>query len=216
MSRIGMFRLSCFGIFIILGSSVAPGCDAEEEAPIEQRLCERFDGCNYFSAGLDVDDCTDIVTMCSESLVRSRREDWVSDAEDALGRNNCGNFLETYQQASACTISPAGTVSTEGGTPQDPSGGNSSDPGTTPSGPGGGVTCGGEDVFACSGADTITGCLDGEPFSIDCLTVCDGDMPDGCGFDEERGHDVCFCIVQTEDPEPEPEPPGGPGPAPGE
>ena len=206
MSRIGILRLSFFGVFIILGASTSPGCDAEEVA-VEQRLCERFDDCNYFSAGLDVDDCTDVMTMCSASLVRSRREDWTADAEDALGRNNCGNFLETYQQASACTISPSGTVSTEGGTPEGPGGGVPS-PGSSGGAPG--TTCGDGDVFTCEDANTISGCLDGEPFSLTCSTVCDGGPTDGCGFDDERGHDVCFCVVDTEDPQPEP-----PGPAPG-
>lgn len=212
MSRIVLLRVLGIGAFLVAGAAAAPGCDAEE-APVEQRLCERFDACNYFAAGLDVGDCTDVMTMCADSLVRSRRDDWVADAEDALGRNNCGNFLETYQQASACTISPEGTVSDSGGgaspTPQ-PSGSS----GGAPSDPTG-ETCG-EDVFACASDDIIEGCLDGEPFTLSCDLVCDELPSDGCRYDPEADSDLCICIVESEDPAPEPEPPGpGPGPAPG-
>lgn len=214
MSRIALFRVLSVGVLILLGATTAPGCDAEEP-PVEQRLCERFDECNYFSAGLDVDDCTDVMTMCGESLVRSRREDWVADAEDALGRNNCGNFLETYQQASACTISPTGTVSNGGGGPSaspDPtSSPEPSSSGGAPADPPAGECE--EDFFVCAEANIIEGCLDGQPFSLSCDIVCDDLPSDGCRYDAEADSDLCICLIEQEDPEPEPEPPG---PAPGE
>ncbi len=203
MSRIGLLRVLSTTAFIVLGSALAPGCDTEEAPPVEQRLCERFDECNYFSAGLDVDDCTDIMTMCGESLVRSRRDDWNADAEDALGRNNCGNFLETYQQASACTISPTGTITGDGA----PGGGGDDTGPAQPDPPQ--QTCG-EDVFACEGPNQIAGCLDGDAFSLSCDVVCDDLPSDGCRFDDEAESDLCICIIEDE---PAPDPPG---PAPGE
>ena len=203
MTRIVFLRLSFASVFAACAAALAPGCDTEE-VPVEQRLCERFDGCNYFSAGLDVDDCTDVMTMCTEGLVRSRRDDWAADAEDALGRSNCGNFLETYQQASACTITPDGSVSPGGGTPQGtPNGGGTTEP--TPEG------CG-ADVFTCAGPNQIEGCLDGEPFSLSCDVVCGDDPSDGCAHDADAGQDLCFCGAGGGVPD-EPEPPG---PAPGE
>lgn len=216
MSRIALFRFLSVGVLSVWGASTAPGCETEE-APVEQRLCERFDACNYFSAGLDVDDCTDVMTMCGDSLVRSRREDWVADAEDALGRNNCGNFLETYQQASACTISPTGTVSNGGGPTSIPGGRASDGPtdassgGAAPTDPPPQDACT-EDIFSCTDANVISGCLDGEPFSLSCDIVCDELPSDGCRYDEEAESDLCICLVE-EDPEPAPDPPG---PAPGE
>jgi hypothetical protein len=166
------------------------GCD-EEDPPIERRLCERFDGCNFFGAGVDVDDCTDVMTMCSSDLVGSVRSDWEHDAEIALQNANCVNFLDDYQDTDVCYIRDDGSIA---------SGGSGS--------PAPQESCG-EDYTACTGPSSIEACLDGEYLALDCDEVCDADeVADGCAFDAESGHDVCFCVPADG---PAPAPPGTPG-----
>jgi hypothetical protein len=167
------------------------GCD--EEPPIERRLCERFDGCNFFAAGLSVDDCTDIMEMCTGDLLSSVRSDWERGAERALENANCVNFLADYQESDVCYIRDDGTISGEPG----------GDDGPVPQ-----EDCG-EDYFACTGPDSIEACIDGEYLALDCVDVCDeGEVADGCAYDDEMGHDVCYCVTESE-------PPPGPAPAPG-
>ena len=169
------------------------GCD--EEPPIERRLCERFDACNFFGAGVDIDDCTDVMTMCTGDLVSSVRSDWERDAEVALGNANCVNFLEDYQTVDACWISDDGSIASTGG-----------DDGPVPA-----ETCT-EDFTACTGPNSIEACLDGEYIALDCTDVCDADeIADGCAYDDELGRDVCYC-APAEAPTP---PPPGPAPSPG-
>src|SRR5689334_10576941 len=56
---------------VALGLALAGGCDPEE--PIEARLCNRLDSCNFFGAGVSEGDCTDVMTMCSDGLVTSAK-----------------------------------------------------------------------------------------------------------------------------------------------
>jgi hypothetical protein len=178
-------------IVLAIATALAVSANAcDEEPPVERRLCERFDQCNFFGAGIDVSDCTDIVTMCTDSLLSSERSDWARTAERALENRNCMNFLDAYQEVNACWIDERGEISGAGG-------------GTAESGPADDTTgdttageCDAGDRFACAG-DRIEGCFDGEPFSLTCEEVCgnDGLQTDGCGFDDERGHDVCFCTA---------------------
>jgi hypothetical protein len=170
------------------------GCD-EEEPPIERRLCERFDGCNFFAAGLDVDDCSDIMTMCTDSLLGSVRSDWERDAERALENSNCVNFLADYQLSDVCYIRDDGSIA---GAP------DSGDDGPAPQ-----ESCG-EDYTACTGPNSIEACLDGQYLALDCDDVCDeGELADGCAYDDELGRDVCYCVTETEDPTGPAPPPGG-------
>lgn len=221
---------ACLVAGLLVGLGLA--CDLEDdEAPIEQRLCERFDACNYFAAGVDVSDCTDVLTMCSDDLLRSERSDWAREAEAALGKDNCSNFLDDYQEVSACTIRDDGSVpsSSGSGSGSNPEPGDDDDDGPAPGE--GGETCG-DDYFTCTGESSIEACIDGEFISASCDEVCAaGDEPleaVECAYDEDREHDVCICTDVTEEPEPapeEPEPapeepdepaPPGPAPEPGE
>ena len=128
--------LLCTLVGLVL-SSFATACDPED-APTQQRLCERFDACNYFSAGVSVEDCTDVMTLCTDDLLSSQRADWQRDADRALENANCGNFLDDYQDASACTIRVDGSI---GGTAN-----SSASGGDGPSTPG----CSENDI-SCSG-----------------------------------------------------------------
>jgi hypothetical protein len=168
------------------------GCD--EEPPIERRLCERFDSCNFFGPGVDVDDCTDVMTMCTGDLVSSVRSDWERGAERALENANCVNFLADYQDSDVCYIADDGSIADA----PDPA----NDDGPAPQ-----ESCG-EDYTACTGPNSIEACLDGQYLALSCDEVCDeGEVADGCAFDDELGRDVCYCVVQDE--------PTGPAPAPG-
>ncbi|MGH1348482.1 MAG: hypothetical protein ACRBN8_43450 [Nannocystales bacterium] len=197
---------------VLFGPTV--GCDVEE-VPVEQRLCERFDACNYFAAGVSVEDCTDVVSSCTGELLSSAQRDWARETKRALENDNCTNFLDEYQEVNACTIHDDGSVDSPGPSPtpgddDDDSGGGSPDEPGAPA-----ASCG-DDRFECDGDERIVACLDGEVIEADCEDVCaSGDDPldaVGCGYSEEKEHDVCFC----DEPDVPEDPPPGPAPQPGE
>lgn len=161
--------------------------EEEEEVPVQRQLCDRFDECNYFAAGTSVADCTDVLTMCSDDLLTSERTDWERAASDALENANCTNFIESYQEAPACTIADDGTIGGGGG-----SGGSASD-GSASSGEN---SCGGVQR-RCSGGD-LEVCVDGQLAQVSCGEVCD--VPDSCDaftceVDDVSGMEDCLCAI---------------------
>ena len=181
---------------VALGLALAGGCDPEE--PIEARLCNRLDSCNFFGAGVSEGDCTDVMTMCSDGLVTSAKTDWERAANDSLEMANCVNFLAAYQEISVCSILTDGTIGTPGGGPG----------GTLPGGGDGPAPSCTEGQITCVGPTEIEVCDGGELMQLACQDVCTQQGyagADDCSFDDESGHDVCWCI---DTPAP---PPGGPG-----
>jgi hypothetical protein len=83
-------------------ASLAGACDDQERVRVEERMCERFDECNYLGAGIAVDDCIDDRIMCTDQLVGSQYEDWKADLEDCLSRSNCENYLSCWEQVPSC------------------------------------------------------------------------------------------------------------------
>jgi hypothetical protein len=204
--RLRNLRALCLPLFGVTAALlvVATGCDVED-VPVERRLCERFDACNYFGPGIDVADCTDIMTMCTDTLVTSQREDWAAATRDALDRNNCVNVLADYQSIGVCAIRSDGSVA-DGDSPGSSSSSGSSTSGGSSTSDGGGDSAGsdGQDGpgcderdIACTGPNTIEACIAGVLERFDCNEVCaEGgyQYSDECAFDPERGHDVCYCV----------------------
>jgi hypothetical protein len=179
------------------------GCEQEEE--IEARLCQRLDECNYFGPGVSVDDCTDVMTMCSDSLVTSQRTDWSNATEDALEMANCDNFLLSYERIGVCSILGDGSIDDDPGpAPGDDDGpAPGDDDGPQPGDDGPMPAC--TDEIACLSAETIEVCDGGQLVTIDCEALCiDGGYAgsDDCSFDAERGHDVCWCVDMPAPPPP--------------
>ena len=99
-----MRRLSSLTIAFALGvaASLAGACEQEEEVKVEERMCERFDECNFLSAGIAVDDCIDDRIMCTNTLVSSEYRDWENEVRDCLAKSNCENFHVCWQQVPSC------------------------------------------------------------------------------------------------------------------
>jgi hypothetical protein len=176
---------------LVLGGFL--GCDEEE--PIEAQLCQRLDECNYFGPGISQDDCTDVITMCSDSLVTSVRTDWKNATEDALAMANCTNFLFEYERIGVCSILGDGSIDEtpdagdDGPAPADDGPAPGDDDGPA-------AECAADEVM-CASAQTIQVCEGGRLVSYDCQTICvEGGYAgaDDCSFDGERGHDVCWCV----------------------
>ncbi len=200
------FRFSCprLALSLVCGLVLGSFVGCEQEEPIEARLCQRLDACNYFGPGVSVDDCTDVMTMCSDSVVTSVRTDWTDATEDALDMANCTNFLVAYETIGVCSILGDGSIDDEpapgGGGGGGGGGGDGPAPGDDGSGEGEtghtGEECTG-DAITCVGPATIEVCDGGAIVSIDCQTLCVDQGfagADDCSFDAQSGHDVCWCV----------------------
>lgn len=183
----------------------ASNCERE---PLEKRLCDRLDACNYFTAGVDVPDCTDALELCSADLLDSVRADWEVDSEDALDRVNCVNYLESYLSIGVCSIQVDGTIpggktggiDEEGGVPENPADPTPPDEGPAPdpdptsdSGPA--PTCQ-EGMSRCLNASQVWHCVDGEARPEDCSIVCGTTTPCWAGascVDTMPGVGECVC-----------------------
>ena len=88
--------------YVVLGFAVGAfvGCDKEESN--EKRLCKKIDECNLLGAAVSVQDCTDIVSMCTSQLVSSAKADWDGAAEGCLSLSNCVNFANCYIDIDVC------------------------------------------------------------------------------------------------------------------
>ena len=87
----------------LTGSAISSGCDGDDdEAPVTERACERFDECNFLEAGVAVADCYDSLDMCVGDLVTSQRQDWEREMETCLQNANCNNFGECYLMVPHC------------------------------------------------------------------------------------------------------------------
>src|SRR5688572_9688283 len=53
----------------------AEGSTTDDPTP-EQALCARSDECNVLMPGVSVQDCTDLVLMCTDDLITSAYQDW--------------------------------------------------------------------------------------------------------------------------------------------
>jgi len=139
------------------------GCTFAQTPSVERRLCERFDTCNLLVGGIDVNDCADVLVMCTEQLVSSLRNDWTRSAEGALEYVNCDNFVEAFAEIDVCQVSD---VNCEDGDR---------------------FECVAEHrIVGCiEGASFDMDCHD--------LCEADGLGSVGCGFSADRGHDVCNC-----------------------
>ena len=82
---------------LVLAAALAPGCDIQDQdAPVEERLCERFDECNFLAPGFAVGDCIDTQYQCTDGLVDSQYEDWKADMQECLSLNSCGNTFDCW------------------------------------------------------------------------------------------------------------------------
>lgn len=68
----------------------------------EQSLCEKTDECNLLMPGTSVQDCSDLVGMCTGELLSSQYADWENEVADCLEFSNCQNFLGCVGELSAC------------------------------------------------------------------------------------------------------------------
>jgi len=100
--RFSDFRATCVILAVMAASPLAISCDKDEEPPVEDRLCERFDECTLLDAGVSVQDCIDNVSNCTDELVSSDRTDWNREIEECLENSNCVNFFNCYQNVPDC------------------------------------------------------------------------------------------------------------------
>ena len=99
-----MLNKSTLTIAFALGvaAGLAGACDNDDNVRVEERMCERFDECNYLQPGVAVDDCIDDRIMCTDQLVDSQYADWKDQLEECLSRSNCDNYLSCWEQVPSC------------------------------------------------------------------------------------------------------------------
>jgi hypothetical protein len=142
--------------------------------------------------GYTVEDCTDIVTSCTDDLLSSAKRDWDGWAQDCLDLDNCMNFGACYQNIDVCTLYVV-EGNADSGEVDD---GGANDGGAADDGGADGAGCT-EGTQACVDAGTIAACVDGQLMQFDCDDVCvdlGGTQSVGCDYDEDAGAEVCLCV----------------------
>ncbi|AKJ01300.1 Hypothetical protein AA314_02926 [Archangium gephyra] len=81
-----MFRIR-MTLALACGALAMGGC-----ATVEQRFCERADECNFLTAGLSADECTDQYMSCTDDLTDPERADWSKLMNECLEFQSCGIF----------------------------------------------------------------------------------------------------------------------------
>ena len=91
----------------------------EEESPAPERsLCERSDECNVLEPGISVQDCTDLMLMCTDGLITSAYTDWTREVDRCLEFANCKNFMACAAELSDCAPFETETPEPEAPPPQ--------------------------------------------------------------------------------------------------
>ena len=89
------------------------GASTTGSPPTEDALCEKTDECNLLMPGTSVQDCSDLVAMCTDDLLSSQYADWQNEVATCLDLSNCQNFLGCVGELSACPSVTPGDECTE-------------------------------------------------------------------------------------------------------
>lgn len=86
------------------GSSESASADSSTGSTVasEQLLCDRADECNLIAVGISVQDCVDLETMCTASLLSSQHTDWENLLAGCLDLANCMNYSSCVLELPDC------------------------------------------------------------------------------------------------------------------